>query len=255
MVWRNTEMSSKDKKQDNLVPEEWWYTEFRKMIATSSDEDLPGLYDRLYDEYLCKCRGHQPHENVAPVKIDGDLIQITDILNDYRIIRFLIKEFMETGSILELGCGASSFAYIMATDGYCVAAVDMRQKVIENHRKYIPLLPEDYRWNLRFDCALAEKLPYSEDSFNVIVGVDFIEHVRTPQRVMTECLRVLKPGGRIYFATPIEGIQWSPEHLYNYTKPKLENLFNYYGLKSKFYFERYFWCNFEPNVFVIELMK
>lgn len=235
--------------------EMWWYTEFRKMIKEASDDELPALYDRLYDEYLCGQRGHFPHEKVVPVRRDGDLVHISDIVNDYRFIRFLIHEFLDFGCILELGCGASSFAYIMATDGYCVAAVDMRAKVIENHRNHLPILPQEYAQKLRFDCALAEKLPYSENSFDVIVGADFIEHVRKLQRVIIECLRVLRPGGRMYFATPIEGIQWSPEHLYNFTREKLENIFGYYGLKTRFYTERYNWCNIEPNVFIIEVTR
>lgn len=45
-------------------------------------------------------------------------------------------------------------------------------------------------------------LPYANDVFDVIVHSDTLEHVENPVHALTECLRVLKPGGHLCFTVP-----------------------------------------------------
>ena len=49
-----------------------------------------------------------------------------------------------------------------------------------------------------------EKLPYSSDFFDLIVASHVMEHLQEPISFFGECLRVLKPGGKLYIATPSE---------------------------------------------------
>ena len=49
--------------------------------------------------------------------------------------------------------------------------------------------------NTRFVTGLGETLPFRDNSFDVIVTCDVIEHVRDPMRVMREITRCLKVGG------------------------------------------------------------
>jgi SAM-dependent methyltransferase len=46
-------------------------------------------------------------------------------------------------------------------------------------------------------------LPYDESSFDLVVHSDTLEHVEQPVRALSECLRVLKPGGFCAFTIPI----------------------------------------------------
>lgn len=232
-----------------------WYVEFRGRILSATDEELPLLYEELYREYLYKIKGHHPHEELIPISQEGGALTIIDIPNTYRLVRFLIKQIREDGKVLELGCGATGFPFILVTDGYDVTATDMRKKIIENQQKFIKLLPEDIQSQIRFDCTLAEDLPYQDGAFDIIVGVDFIEHIRNLGRLLEECCRVLKPSGKMYFATPLLGINASPEHLYNFTRENLETTFKSYGLSIKIYLERYYWGNMKPNALIVEVAK
>ena len=238
-----------------IIKEDWWYTVFRAKILTATDEDLPVLYDQLYQEYLCKEKGHTPHENAVPIQVNDGEVTISNVANSYSFIRILIKQFTNKAKILELGCGGSSFPYILTTDGYDVTAIDIRQNVVENQRCHIRFLPEQFDGKLRFDCSLAENLPYEDEAFNIIVGVDFIEHMRDIDRMLRECVRVLKKGGKMFFSTPISGLGWSPGHLYNFTKEMLENIFLSHGLKTNFYYERYYWRDITPNIIIVEATK
>jgi SAM-dependent methyltransferase len=48
-----------------------------------------------------------------------------------------------------------------------------------------------------------QKLPYENDRFDLVVHSDTLEHVASPVVALSECLRVLKPGGFCCFTIPI----------------------------------------------------
>jgi len=47
-----------------------------------------------------------------------------------------------------------------------------------------------------------EPLPYRDESFDLVVSMDVIEHVPEPVEWTREVLRVLKPGGVLFLTTP-----------------------------------------------------
>jgi len=59
-----------------------------------------------------------------------------------------------------------------------------------------------------FDFRLADlnknPIPFADDQFDVVVASHIIEHLMQPVTFFGECLRVCKPGGRIYVACPSE---------------------------------------------------
>ena len=44
--------------------------------------------------------------------------------------------------------------------------------------------------------------PYSDDTFDFVFHLDVLEHVEHPQRFLTECRRILRPGGTLLLSTP-----------------------------------------------------
>ncbi len=44
--------------------------------------------------------------------------------------------------------------------------------------------------------------PINDGTVDLVVALDFIEHILDPQRFSAECLRVLRPGGRVLINTP-----------------------------------------------------
>lgn len=46
------------------------------------------------------------------------------------------------------------------------------------------------------------RLPFKEGSFDAVMSIFVIEHVRSPQRLLEESVRVLKPGGHLLLAGP-----------------------------------------------------
>ena len=50
--------------------------------------------------------------------------------------------------------------------------------------------------------AVAEKLPFPDNSFDFIYSTNVLEHVQSPKLVIEESIRVLKPGGFLQFVIP-----------------------------------------------------
>jgi SAM-dependent methyltransferase len=56
--------------------------------------------------------------------------------------------------------------------------------------------------NLRCIAANGAEMPFANRSIDLIVSDNAFEHLTEPESVLSECTRVLKPGGLLIFATP-----------------------------------------------------
>jgi SAM-dependent methyltransferase len=53
-------------------------------------------------------------------------------------------------------------------------------------------------------------LPVPDDSFDSVLSIEVLEHVEDPQTYLSECFRVLRPGGRLLLTTPFAFV-WHPD--------------------------------------------
>jgi SAM-dependent methyltransferase len=51
------------------------------------------------------------------------------------------------------------------------------------------------------DLEITPHIPYPDETFDVIILADFIEHIRNPDAILNEVRRTLKPDGRIIIST------------------------------------------------------
>lgn len=74
--------------------------------------------------------------------------------------------------------------------------------------------------------GVGERLPFLDDTFDVVFSVAVLEHVKDPSVCAREIVRVLKPGGVLYCEMPfLQPHHGYPHHYYNATQQGLLNLF------------------------------
>lgn len=107
-----------------------------------------------------------------------------------KIIRVLEqKTDLSKARVLDIGTGAGYMDECIAKHALAVTSVDV---VDERKTK------NGYTFQLVRD----ECLPFEDESFDVAITNHVIEHVGDQKIHISEVLRVLKPGGIIYLATP-----------------------------------------------------
>ncbi|NJO78587.1 MAG: 3-demethylubiquinone-9 3-O-methyltransferase [Cyanobacteria bacterium RM1_2_2] len=99
--------------------------------------------------------------------------------------------------VLDVGCGGGFSCEFMAARGVKVAGIDQSEKCIAaaTQHAYESGFEIDYR------CGVAERLPYPDHTFDVVVCVDVLEHVEDVNQVIAEISRILKPNGLFFFDT------------------------------------------------------
>lgn len=74
--------------------------------------------------------------------------------------------------------------------------------------------------------GVSEELPFRDNSFDGILCLNMLEHVKDPFKSAQEIARVLKPGGELYCVVPLlQPVHAYPNHYYNMTAQGLRNLF------------------------------
>jgi SAM-dependent methyltransferase len=98
-------------------------------------------------------------------------------------------------TVLEVGCGAGVDLARFASGGADVTGIDLSATAIDLARRNFAErgLPG------RFEVADAEHLPFPDNGFDLIYAHGVVQYTASPQRLVDECRRVLKPGGRAIF--------------------------------------------------------
>lgn len=98
---------------------------------------------------------------------------------------------------LDVGCGGGFSCEFMAARGVIVSGIDQAQQCVEAAQAHAQLsgFKIDYRH------GVAEAMPYADNTFDVVVCVDVLEHVDNVPQVISEVSRILKPNGVFFFDT------------------------------------------------------
>lgn len=110
-------------------------------------------------------------------------------LTEYLASRFDIRK---GSTLLEIGCGRGDFLCAFQSIGCVCMGVDLSESSI-NQIGNIQVKKVDIS---------KETLPFDNESLDVVYHKSLIEHLYTPDHLMRETYRILKPGGRVIILTP-----------------------------------------------------
>lgn len=106
-------------------------------------------------------------------------------------------------SMLDVGCGVGHWGRLLAEalpPDARVMGVDRDPNWVENATKRAAETGHGARFH--YQVAGAEQLPFEDDTFDLVTCQTVLIHVRDPGAVISEMIRVTKPGGLVVAAEP-----------------------------------------------------
>lgn len=121
----------------------------------------------------------------------SQLGQITDRLEQTLLFELLGSVADKT--LLDVGCGDCEIALELARRGAIVTGLDADPAMISAARRRI----ESELTQMDLVEGQAEKLPFNDRAFDLVLAVTVLCFVGDTEQVLKEMARVLKPGGRL----------------------------------------------------------
>ena len=105
-----------------------------------------------------------------------------------------VREVAADPRVLEVGSGAHGLIFFF--EGKERIGVD---PLADHYRELFPA----WQGRARTIAAGGEQLPFADGSFDVILCDNVVDHAERPRRIVEEIVRVLRPGGLLYFTVNI----------------------------------------------------
>ena len=99
---------------------------------------------------------------------------------------YLLRHLRPGDEILSVGCGPAVIEKGLAEHGFSILGLDVSQEAIA-------CAPD----TLRTVVASAEKMPFADSEFEVVLFIVSLQFVENYRQALAEARRVLRPGGRV----------------------------------------------------------
>lgn len=128
-----------------------------------------------------------------------------------------IRQFV-SGKLIDIGCGTKPYAHLLAP--YITEHVGVDHEATLHDQSNIDLYGTAYQ------------IPTPSDAFDAAICTAVLEHLEEPEAALTECLRVLRPGGTAVYSVPfIWHLHEEPRDFFRYSKYGLKYLFTKVGFE------------------------
>ncbi len=126
---------------------------------------------------------------------------------------------LKPATALDIGAAGGGNTRVLRENGWDAVALEYTAAGAEvAHQRGIATLRAD-----------ATALPLADQSLDLVLAFDVLEHIPDDDRAMAEVFRVLRPGGRFFIAVPADPRLWSAHdeavgHVRRYTRETLTAL-------------------------------
>jgi SAM-dependent methyltransferase len=146
------------------------------------------------------------------------------------VARHALSGSESKAKVLDVGCGTGATLSRLSHVAQ-VCGVEMERSAIVHCRG---------RGIQRLARAQGECLPFADDSFDLVMALDVIEHIHDDQAAVAELVRVARPGATVLITVPAHPFLWSAHdealhHKRRYRKKELKNVLVSAGLKIELF--------------------
>lgn len=122
------------------------------------------------------------------------------VMNSYEVekrknivFKELLNGSLKNKSFLDAGCGIGIFSALAEKKGAKVTSLDVGESLLKEAAK---------RSKSKKVAGLVTDLPFKNDSFDVVLATEVLEHTSNPAKGFDELVRVTKPGGQVVITVP-----------------------------------------------------
>jgi len=136
-------------------------------------------------------------------------------------------ELSEGKDALEVGCGVGQGLGLIASKARRVVGGDYTQSLVDAAKAH-------YGDRIDIQQFDAQKMPFEDNSFDVVFLYEAIYYVPKAEKFVDECRRVLRPGGKVVICSANKswsGFCASPHSYTYYSVPELTELLEAKGFK------------------------
>ena len=160
-----------------------------------------------------------------------------EVIKEFLTRYAFAAEFVTGKAVLDVACGSGyGSSYLFNKGARMSVGGDMSAEAVEAARKFYK------SQGTEFVVLDATSLPFADNSFDMIVSMETIEHLEKYEDYLSECKRVLKGGGVFICSTPNKGLDVPPEirklepyHVHGFSLEELEELFPQFFTEIKLY--------------------
>ena len=116
-----------------------------------------------------------------------------DVARRAVLIDGLIGDDYPRGNALEVGCGTGALTKLLTRSGLSVTVGDISAKLA---------LATGEKFGVRHQAVDACAITFPDQTFDVVMSSEVIEHTPDPRKALREMARVLKPGGILVVTSP-----------------------------------------------------
>ena len=112
----------------------------------------------------------------------------------------LTSSGFKKGKIIDVGCGFGGTAIVLAKDfpESEVFGIDLSEPLLSLANQKAQAVNLNKR--LKFEMVNVERIPYGDDSFDVVLNINMVHLVEDPIQMLNEIERVLAPEGFLFIA-------------------------------------------------------
>lgn len=164
-----------------------------------------GSVTDFQEEWQGALAGSDPRFFIFPRENTGRQADFFEWIKVQQITELLEESKINTGRMLEYGCGAAGISLYLASQGYDAHICDLAPNALFVAKKNRQMHAPEVQISSS-TVANGLQFPYRNDSFDVVMSFGLLEHFEPEplSRLLDETIRVLKPGG-LFIADIIPG--------------------------------------------------
>ena len=169
--------------------------------------DFNTIKEKLYDTTVYPSQEHLYYRNFEPA------------LERLRFISKQLKKLDESDmQFCDLGFGPGILTQFILQEkpAWTACGIDISPACVDYAKKLMKLKGVNER--VQFTTGDVRNLPYADNTFDLVLAMEVLEHIPDPLKGLLEVVRVLKPGGYAITSIPVQ--LPIPMHLYVPQNPR-----------------------------------